>query len=185
MPGRRWVSRLVASRYHAGTVYLAFDGHRNDDRTTYLFKSADYGATWTSFKGDLPSATPVRVIREDVKNPHLLFAGTESAAYASIDDGQHWLRLMNNLPTVPVADLIVHPRDGELVAGTHGRSFYVMDIAPLQELTPEILAERRRTCSRSSRKSRSTTVCSPTTSSSRRSGSSPRTRRRARRSATT
>jgi hypothetical protein len=93
-------------------------------------------------KGDLPAAAPVRVVREDVKNPHLLFAGTESAAYASFDDGAHWVRIMNNLPTVPVADLIVHPRDGDLIAATHGRSFYVMDISPLQELTPQVLAER-------------------------------------------
>jgi hypothetical protein len=80
------------------------------------------------------------VIREDVKNPHLLFAGTETAAYASIDDGAHWVRLMNKMPTVPVADLIVHPRDGDLIAATHGRSFWVMDISPLQELTPSVLS---------------------------------------------
>jgi len=140
MPGKRWVSRLVASRYDAGTVFLAFDGHRNDDFTTYLFKSTDYGATWKSIRADLPPATPVRVIREDVKNANLLFAGTESAAYASIDAGAHWVRLTNHLPTTPVADLIVHPRDGDLIAATHGRSFWVMDISPLEELTPAVLS---------------------------------------------
>ncbi len=140
MPGKRWVSRLVASRYDAKTVYLAFDGHRSDDLTTYLFKSGDYGETWKSIRGDLPAATPVRVIREDVKNPNLLFAGTESAAYASLDGGAHWVRLMNRMPTTPIADLIVHPRDGDLIAATHGRSFWVMDISPLQELTPAVLA---------------------------------------------
>jgi hypothetical protein len=140
MPGKRWVSRLVASRYDAKTVYLAFDGHRSDDLTTYLFKSTDYGETWKTLTGDLPPATPVRVIREDVKNPHLLFVGTETAAYASLDDGAHWVRLMNRMPTVPVADLIVHPRDGDLIAATHGRSFWVMDISPLEELTPAVLS---------------------------------------------
>jgi hypothetical protein len=140
MPGKRWVSRLVASRYDAKTVYLAIDGHRSDDVTTYLFKSTDYGENWKPLKGDLPPSTPVRVIREDVKNPHLLFAGTETAAYASIDDGAHWVRLMNKMPTVPVADLIVHPRDGDLIAATHGRSFWVIDISPLQELTPSVLS---------------------------------------------
>jgi photosystem II stability/assembly factor-like uncharacterized protein len=140
MPGKRWVSRLVASRYDAKTVFLAFDGHRNDDFTTYLFESKDYGQTWKSIRNDLPAATPVRVIREDVKNPNLLFAGTESAAYASIDGGGHWVRLMNRMPTTPIADLIVHPRDGDLIAATHGRSFWVMDISPLQELTPAVLA---------------------------------------------
>ena len=140
MAGKRWVSRLLASRYDAKTVFVAFDGHRNDDFTTYLFKSTDYGQTWKSIQNDLPPATPVRVIREDVKNANLLFAGTESAAYASIDSGGHWVRLMNHMPTVPVGDLIVHPRDGDLIAATHGRSFYVMDISPLQELTPKVLS---------------------------------------------
>jgi len=140
MPGKRWVSRLVASRYDAGTVFLAFDGHRSDDFTTYLFESRDYGATWKSIRADLPPSTPVRVIREDVKNANLLFVGTESAAYVSVDAGAHWVPLMNHLPTTPVADLIVHPRDGDLIAATHGRSFWVMDISPLEELTPAVLA---------------------------------------------
>jgi photosystem II stability/assembly factor-like uncharacterized protein len=140
MPGKRWVSRLVASRYDAGTVYLAFDGHRSDDFATYLFKSTDYGQTWQSIKGDLPPATPVRVIREDVKNRSLWFAGTESAAWASLDGGAHWMHLSEGLPTVPVADLIVHPRDGDLIAATHGRSFWILDISPLQELTPAVLS---------------------------------------------
>jgi len=140
MPGKRWVSRLVASRYDAKTVYLAFDGHRNDDLTAYLFRSTDYGETWKTLAGGLPEKTPVRTVREDPKNPNLLFAGTESAAYASIDAGSHWMKLSNKIPTVPIADLIVHPRDGDLIAATHGRSFYVMDISPLQELTEKVLA---------------------------------------------
>ena len=97
-------------------MFRAFDGHRNDDFTTYLLKSTDYGQTWTSIKNDLPAATPVRVIREDVKNANLLFAGTESAAFASIDGGEHWVRLM-----IPYADgagrrFDGHPRDGDLIA---------------------------------------------------------------------
>ena len=140
MPGKRWVSRLAASRYEAGTVYLAFDGHRSDDIATYLFRSTDYGQTWQSIKGDLPPAMPVRVIREDVKNRSLWFAGTEGAAYASLDGGTHWVPLSEGLPTVPVADLIVHPRDGDLIAATHGRSFWILDISPLQEMTPAVLS---------------------------------------------
>jgi photosystem II stability/assembly factor-like uncharacterized protein len=140
LPGKRWVSRVVASRYDTGTVYLAFDGHRSDDLTTYLFKSTDYGQSWQSIKGDLPPSTPVRVIREDVKNRNLWFAGTETAAFASLDGGGHWIRLSSGLPTVPVADLIVHPRDGDLIAATHGRSFWILDISPLQELTPAVLS---------------------------------------------
>ncbi len=140
MPGKRWVSRLVASRYEAGTVYLAFDGHRSDDIATYLFRSTDYGQTWQSIKGDLPPAMPVRVIREDVKNRSLWFAGTEGSAYASLDGGAHWVPLSEGLPTVPVADLMVHPRDGDLIAATHGRSFWILDISPLQEMTPAVLS---------------------------------------------
>ena len=120
---------------------LAFDGHRSDDLTTYLFKSTDYGETWKPLKGDLPPATPVRVIREDVKNPDLLFAGTESAAYASIDAGAHWVRLMNHMPTVAGGRSdCASALTPDLIAATHGRSFWVMDISPLQELTPAVLS---------------------------------------------
>jgi photosystem II stability/assembly factor-like uncharacterized protein len=140
MPGRRWVSRVVASRWDAGTAYVAFDGHRDDDFAVHLFRTTDDGQTWSSIAGDLPAGAPVRAFREGIRNSRLWFAGTETAAYASLDGGSHWVRLMNGLPTVPVADLIVHPRDGDLIAGTHGRSFYVMDVSPLEELTPQVLS---------------------------------------------
>jgi hypothetical protein len=81
------------------------------------------------------------VIREDVKNSNLLFLGTEFGAFVSLDRGSKWLRLMNGMPTVAVADLVVHPRDGDLIAGTHGRSAYVMDISPLRELTAEVVGK--------------------------------------------
>jgi hypothetical protein len=139
LPGPRWVSRIVASRFDESTAYAAFDGHRNDDFAPYVFMTADAGKSWTSIASDLPADGPVRVIREDVKNPNLLFVGTEFAAFVSFDRGDHWLRLINGMPTVAVADLVVHPRDGHLIAGTHGRSVYVMDIAPLQEMTAAIL----------------------------------------------
>jgi hypothetical protein len=140
MPGKRWVSRVVASRFNPGTAYVAFDGHRNDDYNTYIFRTTDFGNTWTSIRANLPAAEPVRVIREDTVNHNLLYLGTEFAAYVSIDNGATWTRFMNNLPNVPIADLIVHPRDADLIAATHGRSMYVVDISPLQQLTETVLS---------------------------------------------
>ena len=144
MPGHRWVSRLVASRFERKRVYVAFDGHRNDDFAPHLFVSNDLGQSFRSIASNLPVDGPVRVIREDVENPRLLFVGTEFGAFVSFNGGnggESWTRLMNGMPTVAVADLVVHPRDHDLVAGTHGRSAYVMDIGPLQQLTDEILGK--------------------------------------------
>ena len=140
---RVWVSRVEPSHFEAGTVYVSFDAHRNDDFGAYVFATTDYGATWRSITGDLPRTTPVNVIREDLKNPDLLFAGTETGVFASLDRGRHWARLANGLPTVPVDDIVVHPRDSELVVGTHGRSVYVMDISPLQQLTRAVLTSEQ------------------------------------------
>ncbi len=140
MPGKRWVSRVVASRFSEGTAFVAFDGHRNDDYSTYLFRTTDFGDTWTAIKSNLPADQPVRVIREDVKNRNLLFVGTEFSSFTSIDGGAHWVRLASGLPTVPVADLVIHPRDGDLIAGTHGRSIYTTEITPLQQLNETILS---------------------------------------------
>ena len=137
--GPRWVSRVVASRFDEGTAYLTLDGHRNDDFAPYVFKTTDFGQTWQSLRADLPAFGPVRVIREDYKNRNLLFVGTEFAVFASVDGGRKWTRLMNGMPTVAIADLVIHPRDGELVAGTHGRSAYIVDITPLQQLSDAVL----------------------------------------------
>jgi photosystem II stability/assembly factor-like uncharacterized protein len=141
MPGRRWVSRIVASSFEDGVAYASFDGHRNEDYAPHLYRTADFGDTWSPIHGNLPADDPVRVIREDLKNRDLLFVGTEHAAYVSIDRGAHWVRLTNGMPTVPVADLVIHPRDEDLIAGTHGRSVYVVDISSLQQLTPKVLNE--------------------------------------------
>ena len=138
LEGKRWVSRIIASRFDEDRAYAAFDGHRNDDFAPHVYMASDGGEHWVSIAANLPDDAPVRVIREDVKNPDLLFLGTEFAAYVSFDRGESWMRLMNGMPTVAVADLVVHPREGDLIAGTHGRSAFVMDISPLQELTPEV-----------------------------------------------
>lgn len=140
LPGRRWVSRIVASKFEECRAYVSFDGHRNDDYAPYLFKTDDCGENWTDLTSNLPRHGSVRVIREDTVRPDLLFLGTEFALFTSLDGGSHWTRFMSGLPTVPIADLVVHPRDGELVAGTHGRSAWVVDIAPLREINDQLLA---------------------------------------------
>jgi photosystem II stability/assembly factor-like uncharacterized protein len=140
-PREMWVSRVTPSRFDPATAYVTFDGHRSDDFRPWVFKTADYGRTWAKISGDLPGNHPVYVITEGLKNPNLLFVGTEFAAWVSIDGGRHWERLMNGLPTVPVHDLVIHPRDGDLVAATHGRSVWILDdITPLEQLTDQVLA---------------------------------------------
>ena len=141
VPMGTWVSRVEPSHHDAGTCYATFDGHRKDDMNPYVFVTRDYGATWRDVTGDLPSGS-VYVVREDSHNPDLLFAGTEFGAFATVDRGASWSRLNNNLPTVAVHDLVIHSRDADLVAATHGRSIWILDdITALQQLTPEVRAE--------------------------------------------
>ncbi|MDH7511656.1 MAG: hypothetical protein QHH14_01770 [Clostridiales bacterium] len=142
LPAGTWCSRVEASRFEAGTAYAAFDGHRHDDYSTYVFKTTDFGKTWKSVKSNLPFGW-VNVIREDVKNKNLLFVGTEFGVFASLDGGASWLSLMNNLPTVAVHDIAIHPRDNDLIIGTHGRGIWILDdISFLQEMRPEVLSAR-------------------------------------------
>lgn len=140
VPARTWVSRVEPSRYEIGTAYVTFDAHRTGNFKPYVFRTADFGATWTNITSNLPPRDPVYVIKEDLKNPNLLFVGTEFGAYASVDAGATWHR-MPGLPTVAVHDLVIHPRDNDLIAATHGRSLWILDdITPLQQLTPAVLA---------------------------------------------
>jgi len=136
-----WVSRVVASHHDARTAYVTFTGRRRDDFRPYAYKTTDFGQNWISIADDLPKDEPVNVIREDHKNSNLLFIGTEKAVYVSIDTGKHWAKMKNNMPTAGVKDLVIHPRENDLVVGTHGRGFFITDISPLQELTPEVLAK--------------------------------------------
>jgi photosystem II stability/assembly factor-like uncharacterized protein len=136
-----WVTRIEASHFAEGTAYLALDRHRHEDRAPYVFRTEDYGATWKPLANNLPAGGPVHVIREDPRNRDLLYVGTEFGLFVSLDRGASWLPLRNGLPTVPVHDLVIHPRDRELVVGTHGRGIYVIDVAPLQELTAKVRAE--------------------------------------------
>ncbi|MCP4725338.1 MAG: hypothetical protein GY863_09895, partial [bacterium] len=138
-PELYWVKRVEASHHEKGRAYVVFDGHRYDDKEPYIFMTDDFGKTWKKMSNDLPEGS-VYVVREDYKNPDLLFAGTEFALFVSLDRGNSWKRFMNDFPAVPVHDLYIHPREGDLIAGTHGRGAWIADnITPLQQLTPEIM----------------------------------------------
>ena len=129
------VSRVEPSHFDDGTCYVTFDGHRTDDHKPYVVKTTDFGETWTSIASNLPQGN-VNVIREDPKNKNLLYLGTEYAFYLSLNGGKEWKRFMNGLPTVRIDDILVHPRDNDLILGTHGRSVYIMDdISALQQMT--------------------------------------------------
>ncbi len=143
VPEGTYVSRVEPSRHNPDRLYVAFDGHRTNDFTPYVYLSDDGGDTFRSIAAGLPTGAPdfVHVIREDPRNENLLFAGTDVGIYASLDRGASWRRFMTSLPTTPVHDLRIHPRDRELIAGTHGRSIWIVDIAPLQELTGRVLAD--------------------------------------------
>ena len=134
-----WVSRVIASHHDAGTAYVTMTGYRHDDPKPFAWKTTDYGATWTSVAGNLPNE-PVNVIREDRRNPNLLFIGTDFGVYASLDGGKAWHRMKNGITTNPVHDLHIHPRDQELLVGTHGRGIFIADISGLQALTPTVLS---------------------------------------------
>jgi photosystem II stability/assembly factor-like uncharacterized protein len=139
LPPRTWCSRIETSHFDAGTAYAAFDGHRNDDYTTYVYKTKDYGKSWTSIKGNLPFGW-VHVIREDTGNKNLLFVGTEFGIFSSLDEGKSWFSLKNKMPTAAVRDIAIHPRENDLIIGTHGQGVWILDdISPLQEMSEDVL----------------------------------------------
>jgi photosystem II stability/assembly factor-like uncharacterized protein len=139
LPERSYVSSIEASRHRTGTVYVAFDGHRSDDFDNYLYRSDDVGQSWASIAGSLPDRRVIRAVHEDPRNPDVVYIGTELGFFLSLDRGQSWVELKNNLPRVAVNDLAIHPRDNDLVLGTHGRGIWILDgIASLQELTPAV-----------------------------------------------
>ena len=140
VPAKTWVSRVATSPFDSATVYVAFDGHRDDNFTPFVFVSRDFGRTFRSIAAGLPVGAYVDVIREDPRRRGLLFLGTERGAFVSPDSGATWQQLGEGLPPVPVHDLLVHPRDRVLVAATHGRSIWTLDIGPLEEANDSALA---------------------------------------------
>ncbi|MDB4949965.1 MAG: hypothetical protein JWM27_2614 [Gemmatimonadetes bacterium] len=135
-----WISRVEPGWKDANVAYIAVDAHRDGILAPLAFRTADGGRTWQSIAGNLPAAGPVKVVREDPFNPSLLYAGTEFGLFASPDGGRTWTRI-GALPTVAVDDILVHPRDRDLVVATHGRSLYIIDdVRALEEMTPAIRA---------------------------------------------
>ena len=138
IPKKIWVSRVEASKHAKGRTYVTFDNHRFDDNSPYVYVTENYGETWKNITSNLPKDYSVYVIKEDPINPNLLFVGTEESVYFSYDRGLSWEKLGSQLPTVAIHDLVIHPRDGDLIAGTHGRSIWILDdISPLRNLTAD------------------------------------------------
>jgi hypothetical protein len=129
------ISRVEPSSFDAGTAYAALDNHRNNDWKPYLFKTTDYGKTWTPAMGDLPVTGHINAVEEDHVNADLLFVGTEFGLYVTLDGGKTYKPFSNGMPRVRIDDLLIHPRDNDLIVATHGRSFWIADdITPLQQL---------------------------------------------------
>jgi len=143
VPAGTYVTRIEPSPHDSSTFYVTYDNHRNGDYKPYVFMTTDFGKTFTSIVANLPVGGPdyVHVIREDPVNKDLLYLGTDVGAYVSMNRGHSWQRFMTGLPTVPVHDLRVHPRDHELIAATHGRGIWIADVSALQQMNEKVIAE--------------------------------------------
>jgi photosystem II stability/assembly factor-like uncharacterized protein/cell division septum initiation protein DivIVA len=140
LPGQGLVSRIEASHFEAGTAYMTYDAHRFDDYNSYIFRTRDFGKTWVSLTSNLPKIGYLHVVREDLKNPNLLFVGSEFGLFLSFDGGKKWWRYQNDFPTIAVRDIQIHPRERDLLIATHGRGLWVLDdITALEALTPDAL----------------------------------------------
>jgi len=159
--GGLYVSGLEASAHDARTAYAAIDGHRSDVFRPLVLLTEDGGRSWREIQGDLPADSPVRVVREDPADRNVLYCGTETGAYVTLDRGKRWLRPGGkSLPTAPVYDLVIHPREHDLIVATHGRSLWILDDAacfagltpaaaaapltlfPVRPVTPRLVGDR-------------------------------------------
>ena len=140
VPAGSPVSHVEPSRVNAETAYVSFERHMFDDFRPYIYKTTDAGKTWSPVAGNLPAKAYVQVVREDPKNTNLIYAGTELGLFASYTGGNDWIPLnLKNMPNVSVHDLMVHPRENDLIVGTHGRSVWIFDDAtPIQRMTSAI-----------------------------------------------
>lgn len=141
LPSGAWINGIEPSAHQAGRVYVVVNNYRNDDNRNYLWRSDDRGATWRDVTGNLPADRVLRTVREDPRNPDVLWLGTELGLFVTTDGGTHWVELKNNMPTLPFNDLRIHPRDNDLVLASHGRGVWILDqVNAIQELTPRVLA---------------------------------------------
>src|SRR5471032_2865722 len=143
LPKNAWVTSIEPGHFDAGTAYVTFDLHTFGDMRPYVFRTTDFGQRWTPLtEGGSPVRGYAHIVKEDLVNPSLLFLGTEMGLWVSIDGGQQWAQYKGGqLPNVAVRDLVIHPRDNDLVIATHGRGIWIVDdIAPLRALTPAVLA---------------------------------------------
>jgi len=143
LPKDIYVSRVVPSRFDEGTVYVTFDGHRQNDFATYIYASTDFGQTWRAVNANLTGEI-ARTLTEDTRNPDVLYLGTETGLFVSTDRAKSWVRVKANLPTVRIDEITLHPRDNALILATHGRSIWILDqIAPFQEYAAAQAAEAK------------------------------------------
>ncbi|MCF2874942.1 MULTISPECIES: VPS10 domain-containing protein [unclassified Tenacibaculum] len=136
LPQNLWVSRVIASKHKKERVYVTLNGYRWDDFNVYVYMSDDYGKTWKNISGNIP-ASPVNVIKEDPKKENILYVGTDNGLYVSFNKGAEWQLFQKGLPNVAVHDLVIQPKAKHLIVGTHGRSLYKANIAPLQDFKNE------------------------------------------------
>ncbi len=144
VPKTRAIPKIEPSQFEAGTAFVAIDRHRQDDFKPYIFKTTDHGETWKAIAGNLPMGAVVGVVRQSSKAKDLLFAGTDIGLFVTFDGGERWHQVSDSgMPKgVRVDDLVIHPRERELVIGTHGRGIWIMDIAPLEQLSEKVLTAK-------------------------------------------
>ena len=136
-PSSLWISEVLASRHNENRVYVSLNGYRQDDFTTYIYRSDDSGKSWTDISSNIPDA-PVNALAEDTQSEDLLFAGTDNGLYVSFDGGSQWESFQSGIPNVAIHDLVIQDEAKHLLVGTHGRSIYQTDISILQKMTVNI-----------------------------------------------
>jgi photosystem II stability/assembly factor-like uncharacterized protein len=142
VPKNAYVSRLTASAHDVNVVYATFDNHRADDMGTYVYASVDGGNNFRSIGEGIPKGHAVMSMAEDPKNPSVLYSGSEFGLFVSPDRGGKWMRVSANLPTVPIHEIVIHPRDNDMIVATHGRSIWILDdITPLQQQAEAMKAD--------------------------------------------
>jgi hypothetical protein len=139
LPPKTWCSYVEPGNFDKNVCYATFDGHMSGDMKPYVYKTLDLGKTWTSLV-DKNIPTYCHVIKEDIVSPNVLFLGTEFGLYASVNGGKEWCRFKTKIPQVAIRDIVIHPRDNDLILATHGRGILIIDnITPVRDLTNEVI----------------------------------------------